>query len=307
MPAMRTRIALALLALLTAPCACDRNIEPFVPGETPMAPDLSAIFPAGAERAAKPSAGLPPLPGQRADAPVAQVAETAPPIRGSVQLAPELSGSVPPGAVLFLIARGRSPGPPLAVQKIAEPQFPLEFSIGPEDRMISEMPFVGPITISARIDADGNATTRGVGDLQGESPGSHQPGANGVEVLIAEVYSAAPPRLVRREPSVESGRCQPADFRNRRSGARIGWTGSQRRRAIPDRTDRGSRPAAGGPADSGTAVSVCFLDRPRRPNDQNHAVCRLDSDYRAGRRRRQRDDPHRRRPVRQFGWPSLSG
>ncbi len=210
MPAMRTRIALALLALLTAPCACDRNIEPFVPGETPTEPDLSAIFPAGAERAAKPSAGLPPLPGQRADAPVAQVAETAPPIRGSVQLAPELSGSVPPGAVLFLIARGRSPGPPLAVQKIAEPQFPLEFSIGPEDRMISEMPFVGPITISARIDADGNATTRGVGDLQGESPGSHQPGANGVEVLIAEVYSAAPPGAsVASRVSNPAGASQP--------------------------------------------------------------------------------------------------
>jgi hypothetical protein len=84
----------------------------------------------------------------------------------------------------------------LAVQKIADPRFPLEFSIGPEDRMIREMPFVGPISISARIDADGNATTRGAGDLQGESPGSHQPGASGVDVLIDAVYSAVDTRPV---------------------------------------------------------------------------------------------------------------
>lgn len=189
---MKTPIALGLFALLTTASACDRNIEPFVPGENPKEPDLSEIFPAGAERAARPSAGLPPAPGQLAVAPpAAPVAEAAAPIRGSVRLAPELSGAVPPGAVLFLIARGPSPGPPLAVQKIAEPKFPLEFSIGPDDRMIREMPFVGPISISARIDADGNATTREAGDLFGESPGSYQPGANGVDVLIGEVRSAA--------------------------------------------------------------------------------------------------------------------
>jgi hypothetical protein len=187
---MKSPIAIALLALQMASSACDRNTEAFVPGEAPSEPDLSEIFPEGAERAAKPSAGLPPPPGQRASAPIAPAADAAAPIRGSVRLAAELSGKVPPGAVLFLIARGPSPGPPLAVQKIAEPKFPLEFSIGPEDRMILEMPFLGPITISARIDADGNATTRGAGDLHGESPGSHQPGASGVDVEIAEVYSA---------------------------------------------------------------------------------------------------------------------
>lgn len=186
-PAMKSPIVLALLALLTAFTACDRKIEAFVPGETPQEPDLSEIFPAGAERAARPSAGLPPAPSQRGAAPVAAAAA---PIRGSVRLASELSGRVPDGAVLFLIARGPSPGPPLAVQKIADPRFPLEFSIGPEDRMIRDLPFVGPISLSARIDADGNATTRGAGDLHGGSPGSHQPGESGVDVLIDTVYSA---------------------------------------------------------------------------------------------------------------------
>jgi hypothetical protein len=201
---MKTLISLALLALLTTSTACDRNIEPFVPGEKSVEPDLSQIFPAGAERAARPSPGLPPPPGQLSSAPAAPAApaaQAAAPIRGSVKLAPELSESVPPGAVLFLIARGPSPGPPLAVQKIADPKFPLEFSIGPEDRMMRDMPFVGPISISARIDADGNATTRGTGDLQGESPGNYQPGATGVDVLIDELQSDATSEPAARAPA----------------------------------------------------------------------------------------------------------
>jgi len=198
---MKTLTFFALLAFLMVSSACDRNIEPFVPGETAVEPDLSEIFPAGAERAARPSPGLPPAPGEMAAAPAAPVAAAAAPIRGSVKLAPELSGSVPPGAVLFLIARGPSPGPPLAVQKIADPKFPLEFSIGPEDRMMRDMPFVGPISISARIDADGNAMTRGAGDLQGESPGNYQPGATGVDVLIDERQSDAASEPAARAPA----------------------------------------------------------------------------------------------------------
>ena len=44
----------------------------------------------------------------------------APPIRGVVEVAPELAGSVPEGGVLFLIARAGQGGPPLAVVRVAE-------------------------------------------------------------------------------------------------------------------------------------------------------------------------------------------
>ena len=101
--AMKTSVALALLALLALSSACDRRIEPFVPGELPREPDLSEIFPAGAERAARPSAGLPPPPGQSAAAPVAAApdaaATSAAPISGTVRLASALSGRVPHHAV----------------------------------------------------------------------------------------------------------------------------------------------------------------------------------------------------------------
>ena len=66
-------------------------------------------------------------------------------------------------------------------------RFPLEFSIGPEDRMIQAMPFVGPLRVTARLDADGNATTRNPGDLQGAAPDSVSPGASDIEVVLDEV------------------------------------------------------------------------------------------------------------------------
>jgi hypothetical protein len=182
---------LALLAAIAGLAACNRNIEPFDPNEVPEEPDLSRIFPAGAERAAMDEAPtLPPSP--RGAAPVA-AAEGAP-IRGTITVAPELSGRIPGGAVLFLIARHGGAGPPLAVQRIAQPRFPLEFSIGPEDRMIQTLPFVGELELSARLDADGNAMSRQPGDLEGRAASPVSPGASGVSIALDSVLGEAETR-----------------------------------------------------------------------------------------------------------------
>ena len=165
---------------------CDRAIEPYVPGEQPEQPDLSRIFPEGAERAAEQKAA--PMGQAAASAPPAAPGATAESVSGTIALAPELAGKVPAGAILFLIARGPAAGgPPLAVKRIESPAFPLAFTIGPDDRMIQAMPFVGPLQLSARLDADGNAMTRAPGDLQGEAPEAHQPGESGVAVVIDQV------------------------------------------------------------------------------------------------------------------------
>jgi cytochrome c-type biogenesis protein CcmH len=173
-------VAIALLA-----AGCDRNIEPYDPNEKVERPDLSKIFPAGAER----SGGAQAMQG--AAPPAAEPAAPAPsggaPLTGTIRLAANLEGRVPPGAVLFLIARTGSGGPPTAVRRIADPSFPLEFSIGPDDRMIQAMPFDGPFELMARVDADRNAMTRNPGDLQGEAKGTFSPGAHDIEIVIDEV------------------------------------------------------------------------------------------------------------------------
>ena len=170
-------VAAALLA------GCDRNLEPFDPEEQPRQPDLSKIFPAGAEAAPsapEPSLELPPPPR---DAPEL-AAESGPPIRGTLRVAPELQGALPSGAVLFLIARTGAAGPPLAVKRIEAPRFPLDFEIGAADRMLPSIPFAGAVLLTARLDSDGNATSRTPGDLQGSAGQPASPGASGVEIVL---------------------------------------------------------------------------------------------------------------------------
>jgi cytochrome c-type biogenesis protein CcmH len=191
------------VALLAGAPACDRRIEPFDPNEKVEAPDLSRIFPEGARmaeereqaeassptpaggRGAPPVAGdsgVPPIAGDSGAPPVA--GGSGDPIRGTLELAPELEGSVPRGGVVFLVARGPGGGPPVAVKRIPEPSFPLDFEIGPDDRMIQTIPFQGPLQISARVDGDGNATSREPGDLSGAAAGPVEPGAAGVTIRI---------------------------------------------------------------------------------------------------------------------------
>ncbi len=178
-------IACLAAALVLGLGACDRRIEQLDPDERPAQPDLSKIFPPGADRAKPGPAGMPMPPG-RAAPPVAE-ATAAAPIRGSLTLSSSLSDRVAPGAVLFLIARRGESGPPLAVKRVAAPSFPMDFELGPEDRMIQSLPFEGPLQLSARLDRDGNATSREPGDLQSSAPVAARPGDTGVELVIDSV------------------------------------------------------------------------------------------------------------------------
>jgi len=183
--------------------ACDRNIEPYQPGEEPSAPDLARIFPGpppSAESAGQPSGSAratdrTALPPSRAEgSAVSTAAATASgaaggsaPIEGVVELSDELASARPPGSVLFVIARpqGVKRGPPLAVLRIADPEFPYSFSIGPANVMIPSMRFEGAISLSARLDADGNAMTRSPEDISSPTLSSLAPGTTGVKLELA--------------------------------------------------------------------------------------------------------------------------
>jgi len=176
-----------LVIALVATAGCDRRVESFVPGEKPQTPDLAKIFPEGADRAARPAAAMPSRTGRGA----APVQERVAPIEGTIELAPELAGSVPPNAVVFLMVRSPSNGSLVAAKRIANPSFPLAFSIGSDDRMSASTPFASPLLIMVRVDADGNATSRDVGDLLGTSAETHGPGDRGVVVRVSEVQTVA--------------------------------------------------------------------------------------------------------------------
>ncbi|MFQ5451729.1 MAG: hypothetical protein ACE5E9_13960 [Nitrospinaceae bacterium] len=89
-------------------------------------------------------------------------------IAGTILLDKKYAKTVPQAARVFVIARpeGVTQGPPLAVRRFSMVKFPLQYSIGPADVMLEGNKFEGPITLTARLDHDGNAMA-GPGDIEG--------------------------------------------------------------------------------------------------------------------------------------------
>lgn len=90
-------------------------------------------------------------------------------LTGTVVIDPKVLDQVDPDAVLFIIARtpGSKRGPPLAVQRVVNPMFPLNFTLGPSNIMIPGTPFKGAVDLIVRLDKDGNPMTREGGSLTG--------------------------------------------------------------------------------------------------------------------------------------------
>ena len=87
----------------------------------------------------------------------------------TLELAP---GATPtPGSVLFVVLRGAGGGPPAAVKRVDAATFPLTLTLGQADSMMgAPVPEAG--TITARLDADGSASTRNAGDLEASAEAS---------------------------------------------------------------------------------------------------------------------------------------
>lgn len=94
-------------------------------------------------------------------------------VRGIIALSAALEDDVKPGDAVFLVARraGGPPGPAsmLAVQKLTVGDFPMTFTLSSRDAMIPGTPFEGEVSITARVDKDGNAMTRRKGDVFGSA------------------------------------------------------------------------------------------------------------------------------------------
>jgi hypothetical protein len=123
---------------------------------------------AGGSAGAGPGGGAGAGPGGGAGAAQAGGGE----VSGTITVAPELASKIPSGGTIFVYARmaGVDKGPPLAVARLTADRFPLEFRLGPENVMMQGMPFQGTVSLSARFDSDGNAMSRGPGDIAGSLP-----------------------------------------------------------------------------------------------------------------------------------------
>jgi cytochrome c-type biogenesis protein CcmH len=92
-------------------------------------------------------------------------------IGGKIVLAPARKNDVKKGDNMFLIARKvGGMGPPLAVQRLQAGDFPMAFTLSKRDSMVPSIPFEGEITITLRVDKDGDPMTRKKGDVFGSIP-----------------------------------------------------------------------------------------------------------------------------------------
>jgi hypothetical protein len=88
---------------------------------------------------------------------------------------PPAQAKTKPKGTLFLVARRPSDNPAvrgtlIAVKKLPATAFPLPFSLGAADMPFQNGPFDGEMTLSVRIDQDGDPMSRQKGDLYGLLP-----------------------------------------------------------------------------------------------------------------------------------------
>lgn len=111
-------------------------------------------------------------------------------ISGTITIDSKLKAAADPSSTLFIIARpdGAGGGPPLAVKKIDRPVFPLSYSLGADNVMIQGRPFSGKVSISVRLDKDGNAMTREAGNLAGDyKKNPVEVGSKNVDIVLDQL------------------------------------------------------------------------------------------------------------------------
>ncbi len=117
-----------------------------------------------------PSEHPPPGPGINPTRDFASPGRLTAPGEYRVRVEADVIPGFPQTGTLFVALRTTESGPPIAVQRVEQPTFPLLVSLGPDDMMMAtatELPESGTLTV--RLDQDGSVSTRGENDLEGSA------------------------------------------------------------------------------------------------------------------------------------------
>ena len=184
------RIAIVALVLPLSLAACSKSEDASKP---------SAVPPLGPNSATAPLVPPTAPPAAPAAAPAAPAEAAAPPaaggaITGKVEMSKAIAKTKPTGT-LFLTARRISDNPNVrgslvAVKKLPATTFPLEFSMSAADMPFQGGAFDGELTLTARIDQDGDPLSRQKGDVHGTLP-KVQVGSKDVRLTIDQVQKEA--------------------------------------------------------------------------------------------------------------------
>jgi hypothetical protein len=178
--------ALGALAL----ASCEKKDDASKPsGIAPMA----ANSPAAALLPTPPPAPQPSAPPAAAEPPAALEAPVDPKaaISGTIVLARARKSDVSPGDTIFLVARRLADNPSargtlVAVKRLSAASFPIPFTLSARDMMIPTGSFDGEVSISVRVDKDGDPMTHRRGDVIGGLP-KVSVGARGVKLTLDQL------------------------------------------------------------------------------------------------------------------------
>lgn len=111
-------------------------------------------------------------------------------IYGQIELDESLKSQVKPGSILFVIVRRYAPegqkGMMIAATKIegiTTSAFPLKYVVKQSDAMMGA-PLVGKVSVSVRIDQDGDAISKQPGDIIGSAAEAVMVGVNPVAIKL---------------------------------------------------------------------------------------------------------------------------
>ena len=109
-------------------------------------------------------------------------------ISGSITVAAHLQARVPKtNSVLFIVVKN-SGGVPVAVRRIVNPQFPVNYQMGPDDLIVPGSYPNGPLTVEVEMNTHGNVGAPAKGDLRGTHPDKVSSGERRVHVVIDRAF-----------------------------------------------------------------------------------------------------------------------
>ena len=84
-----------------------------------------------------------------------------------IDIDPKLFMRLRGSETLYITARRGQNGPPVAVRRMKQLQFPIPYTLTSDDQMVKGHAFKGEVSVVARIDLDGNAGLPQTGDMEG--------------------------------------------------------------------------------------------------------------------------------------------
>ncbi|MFI5350866.1 MAG: hypothetical protein ACHQ2Z_15060 [Elusimicrobiota bacterium] len=112
-------------------------------------------------------------------------------LTGLVKLSPSLKDPWPEGAHVFVVARGEGGGPPFAVRRYDNVKPPFAFALGPDNQMMADMAAPKRLIVTVRVDQDGDAMTRQLGDLE-SGPSAPVPPQASLEIVVDRPTTLVP-------------------------------------------------------------------------------------------------------------------